>query len=119
MFKPLLNALMTAYPPVQGIISALTRAKISASLMGRKDSEETRARKSASRTGSKHPMYGKSLPIAVLDKAAELKGTKVYAYTVANFELVNDKPFRSLRKASENLPISFNKLAETIDSNVA
>lgn len=109
---------MTAYASITSAISALTRSKISSSLVGRKDSEATRARKSAAITGSNHRLYGKTLPVSMLDKAAELKGKKVYVYDAANFELVNGKPFRSMRQAAKNMPISETKLASTIDSNM-
>jgi len=47
-FKPLLNVLMSSsnYPIVSTNLSLLTRFKISASLLGRKESNITRARKS-------------------------------------------------------------------------
>lgn len=109
---------MTAYTSAVGVVSALTRSKISLSLLGRKDSDITRARKSAANRGSNHRFYGRSLPLSMLDKAAELKGTKVYAYDATNFVLVNGKPFRSIRQAADTMPISPNKLAATIDSNV-
>lgn len=54
-FKPLLNMLMGAYifQPLKTVYthSAITRARISASLLGRIESEETRTRKSIARSG--------------------------------------------------------------------
>ena len=41
-----------------------------------------------------------------MEAAAELSGTKVYVYDINSFTLVNNKPFRSIRKAAEAMPIS-------------
>jgi len=76
-FKPLLNILMSASadPRVPVVLSLLTRAKFSASLQGRTDSEITRARKSNSKQGVNNPFYGKGPGIKALDIAAEKAGT--------------------------------------------
>jgi hypothetical protein len=58
-------------PRVPGILSALTRAKISSSLQGRKDSEATRVRKSISKLGINNPFYGKGPGIRALDIAGD------------------------------------------------
>ena len=66
-YNPLLNVLMTAgeRADLPGL-SLLTRSKISLSLTGRKDSEDTRTKKSISRLGELNPFFlkrswGKSL----------------------------------------------------------
>lgn len=102
-FQPLLNVLMknSADPRVPGSMSLLTRSKISATLTGRKDTEVTRAKKSASRMGSLNPFFGLGPGIKAVDAAAVLSGTKVYVYDVNSFTLVNNKPFRSIRKAAK------------------
>ncbi|SAM86541.1 intron-encoded GIY endonuclease (mitochondrion) [Ustilago bromivora] len=87
-------------------MSLLTRSKISASLIGRKDSEITRVKKSKSRLGTLNPFFGKGPSSTALDKAAEMSGIKVYVYSADSFTLVNNKPFRSLRSAASILPIS-------------
>lgn len=119
MYKPLLNVSTTAYAVMSNVVSALTRSKISATLVGRKDSDATRARKSAAQQGVKHRLYGKPLPLAMLDKAAELKGTKVYVYDITTFSLINGKPFRSIRSAAKQMPISPMKLTSILNSNVS
>ena len=117
-FKPLLNVLTknSAYPRVTGTMSLLTRSKISATLTGRKDTDATRAKKSASRMGSLNPFFGIGPGIKAVEAAAELSGTKVYAYDVNSFTLVNNKPFRSIRKAAEAMPISTVTLASKLDT---
>jgi hypothetical protein len=57
-FQPLLNVLMSASidPRVPFAQSLLTRSKISATLTGRKDSDETRSRKSIAQLGAKNPI---------------------------------------------------------------
>ena len=87
-------------------MSLLTRSKISASLIGRKDSEITRVKKRKSRLGTLNPFFGKGPGSTALDKAAEMSGTKVYVYSADSFTLGNNKPFRSLRSAASVLPIS-------------
>jgi len=117
-FKPLLNILMSASadPRVPGVLSLLTRAKISASLQGRTDSEITRARKSNSKQGVNNPFYGKGPGIKALDIAAEKAGTEVFVYDATNFTLVNGAPFRSIRMAAKSLPISARTLALKLDT---
>ena len=80
-------------PRQPGIISQLTRSKISESLKGRKDSEITRAKKSVSRKGILNPFYRIGPGIKALDIAAEKAGTKIYVYDITKFSLVNNKPF--------------------------
>lgn len=53
-YKPLLNILMSSQPTSVGL-SLLTRSKISLTLSGRKDSDETRAKKSIARIGELNP----------------------------------------------------------------
>lgn len=65
--------------------------------------------------GNKNYWYGKILPSVILDAAAEIKGTKVYAYDSDTFSLVNDKPFRSLRSTVKMLPVTKYKLPLVLD----
>jgi len=53
-----------------------------------------------------------------LDAAAELKGSIVYVHYQDKFELVNNKPFRSIREAVKQLPISANTLTKYLDSGI-
>lgn len=112
--------------------SAITRARISASLLGRIESEETRTRKSIARSGlffflflrtkkknksKKNPLYGKSLPRHVLDAAAIKAGTPVYVYDQETFTLINNTPFRSLRDTAKNMPVSDSTLVTKLNTN--
>lgn len=117
-FQPLLNVLMsnTKDPRVFGTLSLLTRSKISATLTGRKDSDETRAKKSESRKGTLNPFYGKGPWVRAIDAAAELAGTKVYVYDVPSFNLVNGKPFRSIRATVEAMPVGASTLPSKLDT---
>lgn len=99
------------------MISLLTRSKISKTLIGRKDSEITRTKKSISRKGILNPFYCKGPGIKALDIAAEKAGTKIYVYDITKFNLVNNKPFRSIRSAAKVLPISANTLSKKLDTN--
>lgn len=105
-FKPVLNVLIsTGLQTVSTNISLLTRSKISAALKGRKDSEVTRSKKSLSRIGNLNPFFKKGPSIIALDKAAEIKGTKVYVYDSKKyFTFVNC--FRSIRSTCLVIPIS-------------
>lgn len=62
-FQPLLNMLMDAYSNqlAKVGVTGITRARISAALMGRTHSQETKALMSVMRTGEGNPNYGKSL----------------------------------------------------------
>jgi group I intron endonuclease len=118
-FKPLLNVetsnagrlLMSSSGP-----SSLTRSKISMTMMGKKDSDATRAKKSIAMTGVNNPFYGIGPGKKASDLAAELSGTKVYAYDLATFSLVNGKPFRSIRDTAKSMPISDSTLATRLNS---
>ena len=46
---------------------------------------------SKNRSGDKNNWHGKIVPSVILDAAAELKGTKVYAYDSDTFFLVKGK----------------------------
>lgn len=98
-------------------ISNMTRSKISISLLGKTDSLETRLKKSSSKVGPKNPFYGRGPGIKALDLATESTGIKVYVYDVATFSLVNNQPFKSIRAATKDMPISPNSLACKIDDN--
>lgn len=96
--------------------SLLTKFKISASLMGRKDSDLTRSKKSLSRKGHLNPFFGIGPGIKALNKAIELSGTKIYAYSSKDFILVNGKPFNSIRSCAKALPISPSTLLLKLDT---
>lgn len=116
-FQPLLNVMTKAgMQPVLTGLSSLTRAKISAALIGRTDSEARRAKKSRAQKGALNAFYGKGPGIRALDKAAEMAGTRVYAYSVDNFTLVNGKPFRSIRSTASALPVSHGTLPSKLDT---
>ena len=68
------------------------------------------------RMGSLNPFFGIGPGIKAVEAAAELSGTKVYVYDVNSFTLVNNKPFRSIRKAAEAMPISTVTLASKLDT---
>ena len=84
--------------------------------MGRKDSEDTRTKKSISRLGELNPFFGKGPWKKALDIAAEKAGTKVYVYDVETFTLVNGKPFRSLRMAVNAMPIGHSTLPNKLNT---
>jgi hypothetical protein len=73
-----------------------TRSKISATLTGRKDSDETRVKKSESQKGANNPFYGKGPGAKALDIAAEKAGTKVFVYDAKDFILVKWTTFSKL-----------------------
>lgn len=66
--------------------------------------------------GSLNPFFGIGPGIKAVEAAAELSGTKVYVYDINSFTLVNNKPFRSIRKAAEAMPISTVTLASKLDT---
>lgn len=116
-YKPLLNILMSSGPqPMSVGLSLLTRSKISLTLSGRQDSDETRTKKSIARIGELNPFFGKGPGIKALDLAAQKTGTKVYAYDVDTFTLVGGKPFRSLRMTSDALPVGHSTLSSKLDT---
>lgn len=99
--------------------SQFSRSKISASLTGRKDSEETRAKKSDSRKGANNPFFGKGPGVKAINLAAEKLGTKVYVYDVDTFTLVNNQPFRSIRMAVKAMPISESSFLSKLNTDKA
>lgn len=118
-FNPLLNMLTESYMSVNSgnSSSILRNQKISDAIKARGPlSKETKSKMSASKTGNKNFWFNKTLPKKVLDAAAELKGTKVFAYDEKSFELINNKPFRSIRDTAKFMPISANTLASKLDS---
>lgn len=62
---------------------------------------------------------GKVQEKKAVEAAAELSGTKVSVYDVNSFTLVNHKPFRSIRKAAEAMPISAVTLPTKLDTGKA
>jgi hypothetical protein len=68
-FNPLLNVATSASdrPSTDGSVSMLIRSKICVSLVGRVDTEDTRANKRASRLGSLNPFFGIGPGIKALD----------------------------------------------------
>lgn len=117
-FKPLLNVLMnsTVDPRRSDTLSSFTRSKISASLLGRIDSDITRMKKSQSRMGSLNPFFGKGPGIKALDLAAEKLGTPIYVYDAKTFTLVEGAPFRSIRMATKYMPVSHGTLPTKLDT---
>ena len=99
--------------------SAITKPKISQSLLGRKLTEATRLKMSLIKTGATNNFFGKSLPTATLDAAAAVNGTKVYAYDSETFSLVNGKLFRSLRSTIKMLLITMYKSSLVLDTGLA
>ena len=73
---------------------------------------------SQKRSGEQNYWYGKIIPSVILDAAAELKGTKVYAYDSDTFSLVNGKPFRSLCSTVKMLPVTMYKLPLVLDTGL-
>ena len=96
--------------------SGITRARISASLLGKTHTAETRALMSASRSGHNNRLFGKRLPEHVLDAAAIKAGTPIYVYDLDTFTLVNGIPFRSIRDTAKYMPISTSSLPNKLDS---
>jgi hypothetical protein len=80
--------------------------------------QATRDKKSVARLGSKNPFFGIGPGIEALNKAAELAGTKVYAYDLSTFTLVNSTPFRSIRATVLIMPISAVSLQKKINTGV-
>lgn len=119
-FKPLLNMLIASYTPNETYkVSELTKLKISKSLLNKEPmSVETKKKMSLSKTGELNYWFGKTLHKNILDAAAELKGTQVYVYKQDSFELINNKPFRSIRDAVKHLPISASTLTKKLDSGL-
>lgn len=72
-----------------------------------------------SKTGKLNYWYGKTLHKNILDAVAELKGTQVYVYKQDSFELISNKPFRSIRDAVKYCPISANYLTKNLDSGLS
>jgi group I intron endonuclease len=111
--------LTTSYinPKSINTVSNETKQKISNTLRAKGPlSAETKRKMSDSKKGNKNFWYKKSLATKILDKAAELKGIKVYAYDAKSFQLVNGKPFRSLRETAKNLPINPGTLPNKMDT---
>lgn len=121
-FQPLLNMLTLSHARTvnkpNAPLSAITRARISASLTGKTHTDQTKALMGLLRSGPLNPYYGKSLPKATLDAAASVTGSSVYAYDAVNFGLVNNTPFRSIRDTAKHMPIGTSTLPRKLDTNV-
>lgn len=119
-FKPLLNFLTNSSNDPRGSssLSLLTRSKISATLIGRKESDKTRMKKSLARLGDKNPFFAKGPGKKAIDIAAEFSGLKVYVYDELSFSLVNGVPFRSIRQTANAMPISASTLPNKIDTGI-
>lgn len=119
-FNPLLNVQTEAYVDTRSnVISNLTRAKISMTLTGRKDSDEVRARKSLGMMGANNHNYGVGPSKATLDAAAEAKGTKVYVYTESTLSAVEGSPFRSIRQAAVHMKMGATTLTTKLNTGKA
>lgn len=78
-YFPLLNVLtISGVHTISKNLSVLTRSKMSATLIGRKESEMTRKKKSMSRIGILNPFFKIGPGKKALDAAAEKIGKKVY-----------------------------------------
>lgn len=97
-------------------MDSLTRAKISISLKGRMWSPESKAKRRTSILGINHYNQGRSLPVSTLDAAALVLGKPIYVYDTINLRLVNGRPFRSIREAVKELPISQPTLPKKLDN---
>lgn len=120
-FQPLLNMLTDAYSNQLAKVglTGITRARISAALIGRTHSQETKERMSVMRTGEGNPNYGKSLHKKTLDAAVLVTGKQIYAYDAETFTLVNGTPFRSIRDTAKQLPIAPSTLPVKLNTNQA
>jgi group I intron endonuclease len=117
-YRPLLNSLDESYSYYQPLMkSDLTRLKISQSLLGKTLSSSTKQKMSQSRLGAKNHYWQKSVSKLTLDAAAAVLGKPIYVYKETDLELVNGKPFRSIRDAVKHLPISQSTLPKKLDSN--
>jgi group I intron endonuclease len=105
------------FQPISSGISDMTRARISASLIGRTHTKETKALMSRLRTGAGNPYHGRSLDKKTLDAAVLATATPIYAYDVDTFTLVNGIPFQSIRETSKHLPIGASTLPLKLDTN--
>jgi len=119
-FMPLLNILMKSNidPRIYHFTSALTRYKISQTLLGKKHIDNTRTLMNLKRSVANNQWYGKILPQIVLDAAANKNGKRVFVYDSKSFNLINDKSFRSLRSTVKILPISIYKFTLLLESGI-
>lgn len=105
------------FQPISSGISAITRARISASLTGRTHTQQTKALMSQLRTGAGNPYHGRSLDKKTLDAAVLATATPIYAYDVDTFTLVNGVPFQSIRETAKHLPIGASTLPLKLNTN--
>lgn len=118
-YKPILNSIYDfnyTFSKSNYIMSEFTKLKISLSLKGKKDTLETRLKKSNSKKGTLHRQYGASLPKEMLDAAALVNSRKMWVYDI-NKKPLNLNPISSMRKTSKLLNISFNSISKYINTN--
>ena len=67
----------------------------------------------------KNHYWNKSVSKFTLDAAAVVLGEPIYVYKETDFELVNGKPFWSIREAVKHLPIKISQttLPKKLDNN--
>jgi len=99
-------------------MSPFTRNKISARLKGYIHSLEIKNKMSKSRWGSANHYYGKRLHPATILVSQKARGKMVFVYSEKGMDLVNDKPFISIREAAKSLPISPSTLVKKLDSGI-
>ena len=116
-FSPLLNVLTESYiqsPTTSNAISDLTKAKISKTLTGRIMSESANLKHAKTISGAGNHYFGRSLPSETLDRAAELKGIKVFVYD-KDFNLVAGAPFRSIKRTASYLGMHEDTVKRNLD----
>jgi hypothetical protein len=72
---------------------------------------------SESKKGNKNHFYLIGPKKKTLDAAIEVLGKLIYVYD-KNFNLINNKPFRSMREVSNFTTISRNTLSKKLDSGL-
>ena len=65
-----------------------------------------------------NPFYLKGPGIKALNLAVEKTATKVYVYDSVKFNLINGKPFQSIRLAAAYLPIAASTLPSKLNTNL-
>jgi group I intron endonuclease len=127
-YNPLINVQIEAYSDSRtNVVSNFTRAKISMSLTGGKNSDHTRKLKSEANLGIKNPNYGVGASKVTLDAAAEAKGRKVFVYRLFYDDQKQEtfltahqySPFRSIRQAALHIKIGATTLTNKLNTEKA
>ena len=116
--KPLLNILTSAGidARLSPVVSEYTKFRISQTLMGSTHTEATKMKMSISKTGTNNPYYGKSLPTATLIAAKQINASPIYVYDAKTNNLVNGKPFASIRDTVKVIPLSYSTLERYVNT---